>query len=144
MDSVSRQPLVFVVDDDPDTRELYRFLLESAGYDVADASHVAGIASALEGIEPHVVLTDWLLPDGDGLAVCEQLQGKEDRPPVPILAVTGFTLSPQQRMAAQAHGIVSVLEKPVDPDDLLQAIAAAIGSEPEAARPPSRMGGHGR
>ena len=66
-------PLVLVVDDDTDTRELYRMVLESVGYRVEDAASVSSADAALARVGPDVVLTDWLLPDGNGLDVCRAL-----------------------------------------------------------------------
>ena len=45
-------PLVLVVDDDTDTRELYRMVLESVGYRVEDAGHVSSADAALARARP--------------------------------------------------------------------------------------------
>ena len=41
---------------------------------------------------PDVVLTDWLLPDGNGLDVCRALERRAATRHVPVVAVTGLTL----------------------------------------------------
>ena len=58
----SRHPLVLIVDDDLDTRELYRMVLESVGYRVEDVGLVQRAIAAVSAQVPDVVLTDWLLP----------------------------------------------------------------------------------
>ena len=69
-----RQPFVLVVDDDLDTRELYRACFDTNGYRTAEAGTGSqAIASAVE-IVPDVLLTDYVLPDIDGLAIAQRLK----------------------------------------------------------------------
>lgn len=132
MDTVERHPIVLVVDDDADTRELYRVILESVGYQVADGGSVAAAAASLRHVRPDVVLTDWLLPDGDALAVCALLRSRRATRHVPLVGATGLGLDAAQSAQARECGCVAVLEKPVDPDTLLRALHGAL--EEEAAR----------
>ena len=48
----SHHPLVLIVDDDPDTRELYRMVLESVGYRVEDVGLVQGASAAVAAPDP--------------------------------------------------------------------------------------------
>ena len=120
------RPLVFVVDDDADTRDLYRMILESVGYRVQDASGVSEAATRLKTLVPSVVLTDWRLPDGDGLAVCETLRGLRATRQVPIVAITGISLDDVQASQARERGCVGLMEKPVEPDAILRAVNHAL------------------
>ncbi len=126
MDPATRHPLVLVVDDDLDTRELYRVVLESVGYRVADAAQVAGAAAALAETVPDIVVTDWLLPDGDGLAVCEALHSRGATRGVPVVVISGLVLKLEQESMARARGCVNVLVKPTDPDGILRAVQSAL------------------
>src|SRR5687768_9702353 len=90
MTAALHHPLVLVVDDDADTRELYRLVLEAVGYRVEVAAHVRGAAAGLDRFVPDVVLTDWLLPDGQGLDVCEAMLSRRATRLVPVVAVTGL------------------------------------------------------
>ena len=121
-----RHPLVVIVDDDRDTRELYQLVLQSVGYRVVAAPHVKGVERALRDAAPNVVLTDWLLPDGDGLAVCDVLRARRATRHVPVLSITGLSLDEDKAAVARCRGIVDVLEKPVDPDTILQAVRRAL------------------
>jgi CheY-like chemotaxis protein len=124
-------PTVLVVDDDQDTRELYRVILESVGYSVQEASHVAAAAAVLRSCVPDVTLTDWLLPDGSGLGVCDVLQARRASRHVPVVVLSGLVLDDRKAAEARERGCVRFLEKPVDPDAILQAIRSAlvIGTE---------------
>lgn len=120
------RPIVFVVDDDEDTRDLYRMILEAVGYRVDEASSVSGAATRFKTLVPSVVLTDWRLPDGDGLAICETLRGRRATRQVPIVAITGMTLDDVQASQARERGCVGLMEKPVDPDAILRAVNHAL------------------
>ena len=124
-------PLVLVVDDDTDTRELYRMVLESVGYRVEDAASVSSADAALARVGPDVVLTDWLLPDGNGLDVCRALGRRVLTRHVPVVAVTGMTLGDGAVKAEDCPAMVTVLQKPADPDAILAGIreATIIGLE---------------
>jgi len=119
-------PLVLIVDDDPDTRELYRMVLESVGYRVEDAGHVRTAVAAAAAHLPDVVVTDWMLPDGEGLDVCRGLRAHRQTRKVPIIAVTGVTLDQAAEKHAQLEGITAIIRKPAPPDDILAAIGAAL------------------
>lgn len=126
MDPAPRHPLVLVVDDDLDTRELYRVILESVGYRVADAARVAEAAAALAETVPDIVVTDWLLPDGNGPAMCEALHARGATRDIPVIVISGLVLKPEQDAMVRARGCVSVLVKPVDPDAILRAVQCAL------------------
>ncbi len=119
-------PLVLIVDDDPDTCELYRVVLESVGYRVKDAGDVRGALAAAAGTVPDVVLTDWRLPDGDGLEVCRGLRAHRPTRRVPVIAVTGVSLDQVAETNARLEGITAILGKPASPDDILAAIHLAL------------------
>jgi two-component system, chemotaxis family, response regulator PixH len=118
--------LVLVVDDDRDTRELYRLVFEDGGFRVAEADSIAaGIDAALRH-RPHVIVTDWILDDGDGFALCEALRRHGRTRLVPLVAATGMTLSPDARARARHLGCATFLTKPIDLDTLVRATADAV------------------
>jgi DNA-binding response OmpR family regulator len=119
-------PCVVVVDDDRDSRELYRLVLESAGYRVLDAGSVDAACRLFRQSIPDVVLTDWLLPDGDGHGVCEALYARGASRFVPVVVLSGWALSDAAEAHARERGLVTVLEKPADPDVVLDALRGAL------------------
>jgi DNA-binding response OmpR family regulator len=121
-----RHPLVLVVDDDLDTRELYRMVLESVGYRVNDAGDVRSAIAAAAAVAPDAVLTDWLLPDGEGLEVSRGLRASRQTRRVPVIALTGLTLDHAAEMKARLEGISTIIAKPANPDDVLRAIGTAL------------------
>src|SRR4029077_19647838 len=68
------RPFVLVADDDQDTRELYRACFDTSGYRTAEAGTGSqAIVSAVE-IVPDVLLTDFVLPDIDGVTIARRLK----------------------------------------------------------------------
>jgi len=126
MPSDPRHPHVLVVDDDGDTRELYSIMLSAVGYRVETAATVRAAAAAMAGRDtPQVVMTDWRLPDGDGFAVADALHAHAASRAVPIVAVTGVSMTPEMETQARARGFTAVLLKPAAPDDILTTVRLA-------------------
>lgn len=118
-------PRVLVVDDDNDTRELYRIMLEAVGYRVESADSVRAAAQRLSAAPPQVIMTDWLLPDGDGFSVAAALRAHQAWRHIPIVAVTGISMTPAMASEASGRGFTAVLIKPASPDDILSAVRFA-------------------
>jgi DNA-binding response OmpR family regulator len=123
MDIQSQRRLVLVVEDDPDTRDFYVVLLESAGYQALEAgsakealAHIARTLSA--------VLLDRRLPDMDGQLLCRSLRDRLGAE-MPILLITADN-EPSLRAMADAAGATDVLFKPFDPMVLLDRLAALV------------------
>lgn len=125
-------PLVLLVDDDRDTRDMYRLVLEMSSYRVADASSVKTAVQAATEFHPDVVVSDWLLPDGDGFSLLEALREIKPARDIPKLAVTGLSLDREAVARAAEFGCELVLTKPVSPSDLVSAIGRALAAAPDA------------
>ncbi len=117
---------VLVVDDDPDTREALEVVLRHAGARVRTAGSVpealrASIESAID-----VVVTDLAMPDRDGYALLEALRGDEAAAGrhVPIIALTAAA-TPEDRQRVDSAGFALHLTKPVEPVEMLKAVAMA-------------------
>jgi len=109
---------VLVVEDDRDTAETLRTLLDLCGYQVTVAhTSKQGIETARQ-LEPHIVLCDIGLPDGDGYIVASVLRQSSHSTAARLIAVTAFG-DPQHRLRALAAGFDQHLVKPVDPRLLL-------------------------
>ena len=132
-----RQPFVLVADDDRDTRELYRACFDTSGYRTAEAvTGSQAIVSAVE-IVPDVLLTDYVLPDVDGLTLARRLKSDARTVAIRILMVTGYA-SPALEKSAAAAGIDRVLLKPCLPQAVMREVSRTL-ARPAAsiARPGS-------
>jgi len=113
---------VLIVDDEPTERVILANIIEQAGHECHFAS---GGLEALEtylrgGID--IIVTDLQMPDGGGLELIEAL--KSLLPETAIIAVSG--MKPEGLAEARSKGATAALSKPVDPQELIEAIAQAV------------------
>jgi two-component system phosphate regulon response regulator PhoB len=132
----ARLPFVLVADDDQDTRELYRACFDTSGYRTAEAETGSqAIVSAVE-IVPDVLLTDFVLPDVDGLTIAKRLKADPRTSGIRIVMVTGYATPDLERRAARI-GIDRVLLKPALPQAVMREVSRTL-ARPAAARVHSR------
>jgi CheY-like chemotaxis protein len=115
---------VLVVEDNPDTAETLRCLLSDCGFHVAVARNTEEGLKTARRLEPHVVLCDIGLPDGDGYMVGSMLRQSSCRG-ARLIAVTGHA-EPVDRQRALAAGFDQHLAKPVDPKTLLREMEVTL------------------
>jgi two-component system cell cycle response regulator DivK len=133
--SPRREPFVLVADDDRDTRELYRACFDTCGYHTAEAGTGSqAIVSAVE-IVPDVLLTDYVLPDVDGITVARRLKADRRTSGIRILMVTGYA-NPEVERHAIAAGVERVLLKPCLPQAVMREVSRVI-ARPAAIRRPA-------
>jgi two-component system cell cycle response regulator DivK len=116
-------PLVLIVEDDGDTRELYAEWLRYSGFRVAEAVRAEeAIAKAYE-LVPDLITADMGLrgSDMDGCQLCERLKKDGRTKAIPVIAVTGWAMASNIGRAHRA-GCDSVLIKPCLPEVLLAEI----------------------
>jgi PAS domain S-box-containing protein len=119
---------VLVVDDDHDTLEVVKQLLEHAGADVTAAASAEEALAALERAPPDVIVSDIGMPGQDGYDLIRRVRGltPERGGRTPAAALTAFTQS-DHRQLALAAGFQLYLAKPIEPDELTAAVARLAG-----------------
>ena len=118
-----RPSIVHIVDDDEAVRDSTRALLESYGIEVRDYSS-AGEFLAEGAVQVQgCVLLDLHMPGISGLELLETLQDRGSK--VPVIAITGRSDSVLKERAVRA-GAVTLLEKPVAGEKLLDLLALAL------------------
>jgi len=125
---------VIIIDDDADLVEAVRVVLEGAGYAVASALNGPdGVARVREGGIDAILLDVMMAKDTEGFHIAQELKGDEATAGIPIIMLTsisqktGFEFSPESDEAYMP--VEAFLEKPVDPDRLLETIAEALGKK---------------
>jgi DNA-binding NtrC family response regulator len=103
-------PHVLLVDDDPDTLEWLSELVKSEGFSVATADSLRAARIHLTRLAPDVLLTDLILPDGQGIELVNDL---ETRGSTEFVVMTGYA-STESAVDAIRVGATDYLVKPVD------------------------------
>jgi signal transduction histidine kinase/CheY-like chemotaxis protein len=117
---------VLIVDDDAEIRDALKFLLERYGAEVAAAGSAAEALAALERSMPDVLLSDVALRGESGYELMRQIAAREGGGTLPAAALSGFSRE-QDRQRALAAGFRMHLEKPVEPEALISAVARLAG-----------------
>jgi DNA-binding NtrC family response regulator len=113
---------VFVVDDDASVANVVSAVLRQAGFEVSTFDNALCAAKHARRVAPHVVITDYSMPDVNGLALAAWLQ--TNHPQCKIVILTG------EAAAVAEHAVVglkfTLLEKPVVLRDLINAVQESV------------------
>ncbi|HMF08769.1 MAG TPA: response regulator [Thermoanaerobaculia bacterium] len=122
-------PRILVIEDDADSREGLRELLQSWGHEVDAADNgPLGIQRALDN-RPDLVLIDIGLPGLDGYGVAQRLRAHLSRDDIFLVALTG-RVGPEDHAQAIASGFDAYLPKPIDCQRLGSILAARSRASP--------------
>ncbi|UCD97515.1 MAG: response regulator [Chloroflexota bacterium] len=121
----SSDKMVIIIEDEPDTAEMYAEMIRISGYEVikyfAGSTAVAQIAEQ----KPSAVVLDLMMPDVSGLEVIHFMKKEPHLAEVPVIIVSAKTL-PKDIEAGLNAGATAYLTKPVSFSDLINAINSAI------------------
>lgn len=126
------RPLVLVVDDFDDAREIYETYLTFRGYRVKTASSGQECLEVAEREHPAVVFLDIRMPELTGIDTIRLLRANPRLNLVPIVALTAYALDGERRDLLAA-GFDEVIAKPCLPNDLETAIIRLLQSPPVSA-----------
>jgi CheY-like chemotaxis protein len=128
-------PLVLVVDDHVESREICARLLALEGFRVATAINgLDGMVKALS-LRPDLIVMDLAMPDLDGLDCTRQLASSSTTRDIPIMVLTAHS-TPEARANAAAAGARAFLVKPFDPPTLVAEVWRLTGGAMPEARFP--------
>jgi two-component system, cell cycle response regulator DivK len=118
-------PLVLVVDDYQDAREMYAEYLRASGFRVEEArTGVEAVAKARE-VQPDCILMDLSLPGIDGWEATRQLKADQSTRHIPVVAITGHASELASR-DARAAGCAAFVLKPALPDAVVAEVRKAL------------------
>ena len=115
---VQQEPLVLIVEDDPESRDGYAEFLERGGFRVAQAASAEDALEQSRAVVPDVIVTDIALPGRDGFALAAEIRGEERTQKVPVVAMTSYWATDVHERADKA-GITAILAKPCQPEHLI-------------------------
>jgi len=125
---------IAVADDELDTREYLQEYLAHLGHEVRAADDGRRLVELCREFAPNLVVTDYVMPDCDGLAAAAEINRER---PVPVILISGrHDIKPWAEPGAH---VVAFLAKPVKPATLkaaVEAVAAGGGGPPVQAKDP--------
>ncbi len=123
-----RPPLILIIEDSDDNRQIVRDLFAHAGLNLIEAADgAAGVAMA-QARRPDLIIMDIQLPVMDGYEATRRIRDIPELAQTPIVAVTSYALSGDED-ATRAAGCDGYLSKPLSPSHLLAMVRALLGGD---------------
>ncbi len=119
---------ILLVEDDRDALEAMTFALAASGATVRPADSARAAFDAFLEQPPDLVVSDLSMPEEDGYSLLHRLRSAVPQRRVPAIALTGLA-RPEDRARALAAGFLAHVSKPVDPDQLIEMLAAIVARE---------------
>jgi CheY-like chemotaxis protein len=116
---------ILVVEDDQDTRELLKILLQGEGGTVRAAASVTEALSAYDQSRPDVIIADIGMPEYNGYTLIGRVRGRDRGRLIPAIALTAYTTSVDRDTVLSA-GFQVHMAKPFDADKLISVIAGLV------------------
>ena len=119
---------VLVVEDDPDTREILRRLLEKEGCQVIAAENGRVALERLAESRPMLILLDLMMPEMDGFQFIDRVRQHENWRTIPIVVVTAKDLTKEDRLRLNGY-VQEIIRKDACPrDELLAEVSELVKS----------------
>jgi two-component system sensor histidine kinase/response regulator len=118
-------PKILVVDDQPINVQLLKRKLEREGMTVATAYSGPEALDLVAADKPDLILLDVMMPDMDGIEVCQRLQADSETKTIPIIFITART-SKEGKIEGLGVGAVDYITKPIDLDETLARVQTQL------------------
>ncbi|RZL50169.1 MAG: response regulator [Pedobacter sp.] len=110
---------IYVVEDNDDIRELVQYLLESEDYNVKGFANVTDFEKHFLQEKPDMMVLDVMLPDGNGMDVCNKIKANDLTKDIPVLLMSANTNVSYISKKSLADDFIA---KPFDIDDLISRV----------------------
>jgi DNA-binding response OmpR family regulator len=116
---------ILVVDDDPLAARLMGLSLGSEGFQVSTAANASEGLRAIQAERPDLIILDIMMPDIDGIQMCQQLRSQPSTADIPIILLTGKTQT-DDKIAGLRAGADDYITKPADPREVMVRVEAVL------------------
>jgi two-component system sensor histidine kinase/response regulator len=118
-------PKILVVDDQPINVQLLKRKLEREGIKVTTATNGLEALSSVRWDRPDLILLDVMMPDMDGIEVCQRLQADETTKSIPVIFITARTTK-EGKIEGLGVGAVDYITKPIDLDETMARVQTQL------------------
>lgn len=118
-------PSLLLVEDEPAIAELLKFTLQGAGYTIRHAVDAASARRMVAEQLPHLVLLDWMLPDGNGIDLLREWRRDARSASLPVIMLTARGQE-EDKITGLNEGADDYVTKPFSPKELAARIHALL------------------
>jgi CheY-like chemotaxis protein len=118
-------PKILVVDDQPINVQLLKRKLEREGMIVATSYSGREALDLVKADKPDLILLDVMMPEMDGIEVCQRLQADSETKSIPVIFITART-SKEGKIEGLGVGAVDYITKPIDLDETLARVQTQL------------------
>src|SRR5262245_48485822 len=118
---------ILIAEDDESTRELLKYIVSNAGYQVETAADGLVAINAILNNPPMLVVLDIMLPEVHGFSICHQIKSSDALKNIKVLMLSAKAF-PADRRQAESVGADAFLSKPVNPTELIQKIKSLLAA----------------
>lgn len=122
---MNTQPSVLIVEDEADIAELLQFGLSRAGFVTEWAASLSAARAKLKQVLPDIIILDWMLPDGEGVAWLTELRRDERSATLPIIMLTARAQE-LDKLRGLDSGADDYITKPFSPKELIARINTVL------------------
>jgi phosphoserine phosphatase RsbU/P len=116
---------ILTVEDELVARAILRQALRRLGHDVVEAPDGEAAWKMLEAEPVRVVVSDWMMPNSDGLDLCRKIRGRVGSEYIYFILLTGRDATEENQTAAADAGVDDFLTKPLDVNELWTRLRVA-------------------
>lgn len=119
---------ILVIDDDLIQRKIIEHILEDVDRNITLALAANGIdaLALIERNPPDLIITDWDMPQMDGIEFCKQVHRDKKLDHIPVIMCTGINTSSENLRTAFESGVADFIRKPIDKMELLSRVNSMI------------------
>lgn len=113
---------IFLVEDNKEIRELITYLLERNGYKVESFERARDFYTEINNTQPDLIILDVMLPDGNGIVICEGLKSDDKTRNIPVMLMSANAgIENMQRSGAE-----DFIAKPFDINNFMNRVSKQI------------------
>jgi len=114
---------ILVVDDEFDLLTTWRLVLQMEGYEVSTASNGLLALESVRANPPDLIITDWMMPIMDGVALCHALAADNTLAQIPVVLSSAAARTP-----TVTHPHLEFHRKPLSIDEFVGIVARLLGT----------------
>ncbi len=126
---MSKNKFILIVDDDKDTRNIIRTILNAKGYETKEASNGKEALALVKDEVPQLILLDLMMPEMSGYDVITHLKINPNTQNTPVIMLTAKVENEDILTGYNEYAVDYYITKPFTPKHLINGVELILGSQ---------------